>query len=101
MTEITPTEPLASLLARYRKAGGVIQHILIDPGGMNQPPADIHRAAALFTLNVLARQIDEHFAHVLQMPEYHHRRRNDFFRLTVNPDLLTSRLIFPDEFLGL
>ena len=100
MTESTPDEPLAKLLANYEALGGVIQHVLISPGTSGQPSAAYHRAAALFTFDVLARRLDAYFENLLQHPDYRGRHRNDFFTIRVNADLLTGRPISPNEFVG-
>ena len=100
MKEAAPTGQLASLLDRFAEIGGVVEHVLISPDRPGPLSEVDHRAAALFTLGTIARGVDAHFERVLQMREYRHRRRSEFFSVNVNRDLLIGRQISSDEFLG-
>lgn len=100
MTEIPPTGAVAAALERYVAARGVIEHVLIAPGAGHAKHIDLHREAALFTLDVLARRTDAYFAQLLTRPEYRNRSRDEFFRITTDASRLTGHPITLDEFIG-
>jgi hypothetical protein len=100
MNKISPTGTLAALLQRYEQDGGAIEHVLIKHDRPDRPPVIRHGAAALFTLDVITRQTDAYFEALIRKPDYKDRRRDEFFRMTVNPDLLTGRVITVENFLG-
>lgn len=100
MTELQPDAGLAELLNRYDQSGGVVEHILMSADCPSTPEYERHRLAALTTLRTLGRRLDAYFDTPLSRSEYRSRRREDFFQIAINEEMLTGTRITLKEFLG-
>jgi hypothetical protein len=72
-----------NLQARYKRAGGVLDYVLLEPGGRAVDPPMVHREAALATMEFV-RQTYSHWAGFIH----------------VYPEKLEGREIGVAEFLG-
>jgi hypothetical protein len=91
--EIPPTPAQADILAELDHAGGVVQYVIISPGSVSDSPERIHRAAAIFGLQVRDAQMYE-LAQKHQ-PDY---PASMFFRVTMSPPGPVGRRITFDQF---
>lgn len=100
MTELQPSDPIASVLKLYHEVGGVVEHVIVALDQPDLPESQQHRNAALFTLQTLQRRTDAYFETLLQTKKYRNRRREEFFQIRIQEELLTGRPVTVPEFLG-
>jgi hypothetical protein len=59
MQSIEPTGELKELLHKFESIGGVVQYALVKPDAWDKPVYDIHREAAIFTVQASEREFLE------------------------------------------
>ena len=57
MHEVSPDVELAALLARFGESGGVLDYVLLQPGGTTAAPQP-HKAAALAGVAAIDRRLE-------------------------------------------
>ncbi len=96
-----PESPrLESLLKIYEASGGVINFALFERDDAIPEEIELHRQAAICAVEAFALWTDRDFEQLLQAEEHKHRRREEFFCVTIQPELLSGRKITLSEFLG-
>lgn len=61
MEEVKPTDELANYLEQFEKIGGVVNFILAKPDDWNIPTYQLHKEAAIFTLQMIEKRRLEYF----------------------------------------
>ncbi len=86
MCNAVPEDEIVALLLKYEASGGVLDYVFLDlPAG--ETPAELHRAAALAGIAVIADRLEQWALH--QASEAHPLRM--FFRVQSEANKLTGK----------
>jgi hypothetical protein len=98
MEEVKPTGELAKLLLQYKSMGGIIDFVIAKPDDWTIPIDDLHKAAAIFTIEVLNQREQVYYKEYVT-PEYPYLQASEY-SLTYEPDKIEGQRISISEFLG-
>ncbi len=87
------------ILDKFESRGGVVDFFILSPED-GLPEYELHKASALKGLELAQAEVDNYFVDLISQEKYKNRKRDEFFKVTIEEGKLEGKRVSLKEFVG-